>query len=613
MQTSPSPPGILSTTPDLDLLRAVEPIVRYTGGEQFFPMSVEPYVRSCSLWLYHEDARDEQLIPEGELTMEALVEPRTATFGSLFYLRFIGPLDLEDSTRALVDLRKLKRGQEHRFRAGVGRLTRGGLLPRLGDALFSASLLLRGKVPGATAAAAALKYAEIREREQRYVYYGRVVREAGWTICQYWFFYAYNNWRSGFHGVNDHESDWEMIAVYLYEDGDRLVPEWFAYASHDFHGADLRRRFDDSLDLQLEGVHPVVHAGAVSHASYFRPGEYQAEVALPAPARVRGVLESLHGFWTTTLGQGGDGGGGLRIPFVDFARGDGLGIGPGQEREWSPALIDETTRWASAYRGLWGLFAQDPISGENAPAGPMYNRDGSPRSAWFDPLGFAELDKVPPPPLERSLLDSEQAALASAREELERSIPERAAELQRRGTELQSMEGNPHLARQHAVLEARVEELAGEVKGLRRELSENAALSDSVTRRLEALSRGQRSEPRAHIRKAAEPTRAEVRFGRAAELWAALSLSLLLAGFVALIIVAPDHVFAWLIVLVIAFVVVEAILRGTFVRTVNHVAVLLALVAAVILLVRFWKAAVLAALIGLAVYLVVQRIRELRA
>ena len=36
-------------------------------------------------------------------------------------------------------------------------------------------------------------------------------------MCQYWFFYAYNNWRSGFHGVNDHESDWELVSVYLYE------------------------------------------------------------------------------------------------------------------------------------------------------------------------------------------------------------------------------------------------------------------------------------------------------------------------------------------------------------------------------------------------------------
>ena len=58
----------------------------------------------------------------------------------------------------------------------------------------------------------------------------------------------------------------------------------------------------------------------------------------------------------------------------------------------------------------------------------------------------------------------------------------------------------------------------------------------------------------------------------------------------------------------------ESILRGTFVRTVNRVAVILALVAA-----RrpaastYWKWALAALLIGLAAFLLYQRLRELRA
>ena len=42
-----------------------------------------------------------------------------------------------------------------------------------------------------------------------------MVRHGGWIVCQYWLFFAYNNWRSGFHGVNDHESDWELASLYL--------------------------------------------------------------------------------------------------------------------------------------------------------------------------------------------------------------------------------------------------------------------------------------------------------------------------------------------------------------------------------------------------------------
>ena len=58
MSSSPDPPGIHSTATDAELLRAFEPVVRFTSGEQFFPMDVERYVSACSLWLYHPDDHD---------------------------------------------------------------------------------------------------------------------------------------------------------------------------------------------------------------------------------------------------------------------------------------------------------------------------------------------------------------------------------------------------------------------------------------------------------------------------------------------------------------------------------------------------------------------------
>jgi hypothetical protein len=67
------------------------------------------------------------------------------------------------------------------------------------------------------------------------------------------------------------------------------------------------------------------------------------------------------------------------------------------------------------------------------------------------------------------------------------------------------------------------------------------------------------------------------------------------------------------VVLLIVVVVGESVLRATFVRTVNRVAVILALVAAVILAVHFWKPLLLAGLLGLAIFLIAQRVRESRA
>ena len=293
--------------------------------------------------------------------MESLVERRDAPFGSLFYLRFIQPLDLQESARALAGERRLAKEQQSEFHAGVGRLARGGLLPRLGDGLFSLSLLLRGNVPGATAAAAALKYARApSSRTSGTSTTAASSRQSGWTICQYWFFFAYNPWRSGFHGVNDHESDWEMISVYLYEDEGRARP-----GVGRVRLARLPRRRPAP---PLGRPPPTSSSRTATRSSTPAPGSHavvlhgRASTRRRCRSRRRGassrLAEALSGFWRTTLGQGDDTGSPLRIPFIDFARGDGLSIGPGQPNEWTPNVIDETTPWVSKYRGLWGLFAQ---------------------------------------------------------------------------------------------------------------------------------------------------------------------------------------------------------------------------------------------------------------
>ncbi len=461
-------PSIPANASDLELLRRFEPVVRYTRGEQFFPTEVENYVRDCSLWEHTPEGRDDLLVRHGELTMDKLVESRPAKFGSVRYMRFVESLSLAETAQVLTDQVILRRKLGNHFQSGIGRLARGGILPRLLDGLFSLSLLLRGKVSAASVAAAELDYHSILEDHPKYTYYGRVTHQNGWTILQYWFFFCFNSWRSGFHGVNDHESDWEMATIYLYEDNGMLFPEWAGFASHDFQGDDLRRRWDDDEELQKVNLdHPVIFAGAGSHASYFRRGEYQAEVNLKLPDWISGLFRAWNQLWTGTLGQPAINA--IHIPFVDFARGDGLSIGPGEQQAWQPVLIDETTPWVGQYRGLWGLFARDPISGENAPAGPMYNRDGSPRGSWYDPLGFSGLDKIAPPPVALKMLTANCEEISGRQTELTNLVTQKANDLLVLGTRLKGMEENPHLAKEYAALEKTITSLAGEVRSLRRE------------------------------------------------------------------------------------------------------------------------------------------------
>ncbi len=76
-------PTVPVSTPDLDLLRRYEPVIHYTKGEQFFPVDVERYVRSCSLWAHHLNGPDQLLVPQDYLNIRELVQPRPESFGTV--------------------------------------------------------------------------------------------------------------------------------------------------------------------------------------------------------------------------------------------------------------------------------------------------------------------------------------------------------------------------------------------------------------------------------------------------------------------------------------------------------------------------------------------------
>src|SRR5829696_7032651 len=372
------------------LLRRFEPVVRSTKGDKFYPMDVEPYVRACSLWVQRPGEEAVCVVPKGKLDLDTLAQQPLDEVGAVHFLKFTDPRDLarpgSRGGRFRVFGRRAARGfKESReaFRAGRGRLARVGYVSRFVDALYSITLLARGRVPGESAAAASVSYERIMEEGEHYRYHGRVVRQDGWVVLQYWLFYPFNDWRSGFFGANDHEADWEKIFVYLSEsEAGEVSPEWVAYAAHNYTGDNLRRRWDDP-EVEKVGEHAVIYVGAGSHASYYAPGEYLTELNIPLPAPLARTANAVRGFWKERLGQYAgegeeEGGPGyLHIPFVDYARGDGLSIGAGCDRRWDPPrlMLDPPPRWVSGYRGLWGLYARDPFEGEDAPAGPMYNRD----------------------------------------------------------------------------------------------------------------------------------------------------------------------------------------------------------------------------------------------
>jgi hypothetical protein len=614
------------TTPvdhaDQALLRRFEPVIRYTKGERFFPLDVERYISQCSLWVQLPNEPAELLVPQGELTIEKLTQPRNHGFEAVYFLKFIDPLDVIELARYSLSeaVKTITHGeQEDVFHAGRGRLARVGILSRFLDALFSLTLLLRGRVTGDTATAAVLTYQRFLKDDQKYCYYGRVVRENGWLVLQYWLFYPFNNWRSGFFGVNDHEADWEMISIYCSEDErGQIQPHWLGYAVHDYYGDDLRRHWSDP-EVEKVGEHPIVYAGAGSHASYFQPGEYLAETELPLLTPLFRVINRVRSVWVNTLRQGDKQVQPgqfphFRVPFVDYARGDGFSIGPGQDGSWDVASLNPTPLWARDYRGLWGLYTRDPAAGENAPAGPMYNRDGTVRQSWYDPVGWAGLDKVPPPDEALQILDRQRTHSWENRSRLQREIVSKRSELTGLGLEMAAMEGFPHMAVLHERNQARLEKLSRELNELRRQITEEEAKLDALDWHETRLLIGDLGSLRSHIRRAHQPSSdVDLRLGRLAEAFAAISTTLLLTSIIVLIAFAQQYLLFGLAAMIGAIIFIESGFRRQLTRLIASLTVGLAIISAFVLISQFfWPILVATALVG-GLYILWENIREMRS
>lgn len=601
-------------TDDLELLRRFEPVVRFTDGELFFPMAAESYVAECDLLRAAPGVPPTVVIPAGELTLDRLATVLPIP-GEERYLRFVPrPMDGIELTRWN------RRPDRPRFHA-PGRLSRVGLFARLVDAGFTASLLVRGRVPGGTAAAAAQRYQAIRIRDPRVVYHGRVVRSNGWIVLHYMFMYAMNDWRSSFYGANDHEADLEQAFVVLEEPthpSQLPIPRWIGCAAHDYAGDDLRRRWDDPT-LSFVDSHPVIFAGAGSHASYFEQGEYVTPVPLPAMRAFHSGLQGLRRLWRDVLRQGDPGDlaasveAALSIPFVDYARGDGIVIGPGGDLAWTPIVVDDTTGWIDGFRGLWGLDTRDRFAGERAPAGPKYTRKATARQSWNDPLGFLGLDKLPPPGRVPGVLRERIASLTAEQEATRSEAEAKAVEVRRfaaaipvRTAEMvQALGPTPD----ELALGVAEEELAH----LR---ARDAALHDDIEVTTQALDRatsGDLGDPRAHLRQDHRPQPpSSQRYGRVVEFWSAISAGLLVIVLVATMYTGWVPIWAALLIAVGGYVAIEAAFRRRLVQLGLRVTLVLAAIGALVLVLEFLPLIIVGSIAAVAIIAIVDNIRELR-
>ncbi|MEZ5226842.1 MAG: hypothetical protein R2710_09235 [Acidimicrobiales bacterium] len=462
-------------------------ILRFDDRELFFPTEIEPYVASAGLWVDGAEVASPGTISAADLDHR---------WGNRASLRWVDDDDLkavvkEEASRLA---RKLL----------SPRLGRVGLFGRVLDALFLLSVFVRPTTPRRTTPAAALK-AERLGLHRTPVCYARAQSAGEWLVLHYSYFYVMNDWRTGYRGLNDHEADWEQAWIFV--DPANLEPRWVAASSHDHAGADLRRHWNDP-EVIKEGGHPVLHAGAGSHALFFRPGDYVTRLDVPAlrwllrlQRWARSVLRIHDEATERGLGPA------LGAPFVESAVGDGRSI-----EHWDLRMIGDDTPWISDFRGLWGLDTGDPMEGERGPSGPKFDRQGDVRASWADPVGFVGLHGTPPPSATPERVN---------REKLARALVDIDEQIRRRGRllPLAQQTGNPG---EMAEESARLTELLrqrSELVDLGRRLGSGRPVDDDI---------------RAHLRHPAVPLPPPAGSGWILAFWAAASVPMLLAAIAAI-------------------------------------------------------------------------------
>ncbi len=603
------------------LLKRFEPALKFTLGERFYPYNIEDYINRASLWEKPPNLPAVEIIPEENLDLARFGAIAPVSLDHIQFLQFISPINLGEMAEfRFNELREALRTKD--FQTTRSRLARVGYLARFADTLFSLLLLMRGRVPGDTMAAAVITFNKMLADKRAFQYYGRVIQQSGWLILQYWYFYPFNDWRSGFYGANDHEADWEMVNIYCYQDAlGEVYPAWVGYACHNYSGDDLRRHWDDP-ELEKVGEHPVVYVGGGSHASYFQNGEYLTQLSLPFFRPMRRFfrqVESIIGFLFRENNrhqhdaQKKDQM--FTIPFVDYALGDGLSIGPGCEETWGdPVVIDPKPAWVENYRGLWGYYTQDPFSGEDAPAGPRYNRDGNIRQAWYDPLGWAGMEKVVPPNIQNEMIAGRKTAIQSEIDDLDAEIHQLQTVHFQRGIDYAAIRDVPHLQNKAEEIAKILEEERETLSERRFELNNKRELLESIGSYAEEMDTKIQQSIRSHIMQAHQPyVKKTLRLDWFAEVWAAISIGIMMIAVVLLVIFVPQFLLIGLVGMLLLMITIEAGFRRRLSGLVRWVSILFALIGFVILMIEFFYFILLTILMIIGFYMIIGNLREMFA
>jgi hypothetical protein len=277
-------------------------------------------------------------------------------------------------------------------------------------------------------------------------------------------------------------------------------------------------------------------------------------------------------------------------------------------------VVTDETPWIDGFRGLWGLDTKDRFAGERAPAGPKYNRNGTARQSWNDPLGFLGLDKLPPPGRLPAVLRERIAALEAERDALANQAASPAEDVRRLAATVPVRTAEVVQATGPTRAEVALTSAEAELASMR---ARDATLADELEAAAVALAdaeAGTPGDPRAHLRHDQRPQPVEEhRYGRFVEFWSAISAGLLVIVVAGMLYVGFLPIWATLLFALGGYIAIEAAFRRRLIPLALTATLVLAVVGAVVLVLSYLPLVIVAAVAGVALLAIVDNIRELRA
>src|SRR5215208_3032426 len=191
-------------------------------------------------------------------------------------------------------------------------------------------------------------------------------------------------------------------------------------------------------------------------------------------------------------------------------------------------------------------------------------------------------------------------------------LREKSSRLKTLGMDAEATRDQSHLTKLHENQTRRIEELSKEVDTLREQLSDDEVLAESLKYHAESLRGGERPPAHAHIMHATRPvSEAETHAGRVAQLWASISIALVLVTLILIIAYERSHLLSAPVFAIAVFTFIEAGFRRRLTRFIVSVNVALAVVGALVLLEQYFWSVIVLAVLGIGFYILWENLREL--